>query len=82
MDITTYTCPICDKEAEIIEYGTYYSWEHKCLHGVELASNKIFDSKEATRDNWGEYCSLLQEQIDFEYSHGLHDGCEECRENG
>lgn len=76
MDITTYTCPICGKEAEPVEFHLQWAWFHSCIHGVGVGSVGVFDSKEATRDNWGEYCSLLQEQLDFEYSHGLHDGCE------
>lgn len=79
MDIVTYTCPICNKEAEIIDYSTYFDWEHECLYGIVISSRAVYRSKEATRDDWGKYCTMLQNQLDFEYSHGLHDGCDDCK---
>ena len=74
MQIETFLCPICGKEAECHDYEKWWIWEHSCAEDVKIICGEIFNSREAAHEDWGRYCTMLQNRMDFECSYGFREG--------
>ena len=79
MENEVSVCPICGGRAVVYTdiHACFYEWTHRCTipgKSVIINGGNSFATIQEAMNNWGEYCSMIQTQLDFEYGHGYADG--------